>query len=135
MRDVLAVEFGPYGPERYRFEGPDVALSANEALTLGLLFHELTTNAAKYGALSCAEGCVTIRWTAEQGALDLTWSEQGGPPVLAPLRRGFGSRLIERSLQGEIGGEAAIEFHPDGLICRIRLPLRGQAEGLLALVG
>jgi len=135
LRDVLAVEFGPYGPERYRFDGPDVALSANEALTLGLLFHELTTNAAKYGALSCAEGCVRIRWTAEHGELALTWTEQGGPPVVAPLRRGFGSRLIERSLQGDIGGEAAIEFQPEGLICRIRLPLRGQAEALLALVG
>lgn len=135
LRDVLAIEFGPYGPERYEFEGPDVALSANEALTLGLLFHELTTNAAKYGALSCSEGCVSVRWTTEQGRLDLTWSERGGPVVQTPARRGFGSRLIERSLRGEIGGVAALEFHPKGLVCRISLPLRGQSGEPLALPG
>ncbi len=124
LRDVLAVEFKPYGAERYAMEGPDVALSATEALTLGLLFHELTTNAAKYGALSCADGCVRIAWTVEPGPrLSLTWREEGGPKVVAPTRRGFGSRLIERSLKGEIGGDATLDFHADGLSCRIVLPL------------
>jgi two-component sensor histidine kinase len=125
LRDVLAMEFRPYGSERYEFEGPDVALSSNEALALGLLFHELATNAAKYGALSRPEGCVRVKWTVEDARLSLTWREQGGPKVAPPTRRGFGSRLIERSLKGEIGGDASLEFHEDGLTCRIALPLKG----------
>ena len=125
LRDVLAVEFRPYGAERYAFEGPDVALSATEAVALGLLFHELATNAAKYGALSCAEGCVRVTWRVEGGRLSLTWREEGGPKVIAPTRRGFGSRLIERSLQGDIGGEASLDFREAGLTCEISLPLRG----------
>lgn len=125
LRDVLSVEFRPYGSERYEFDGPDVALSATEALTLGLLFHELATNAAKYGALLTEEGCVRIRWSVEGDTrLVLTWTEEGGPAVTPPTRRGFGSRLIERSLQGEIGGEASLDFHATGLRCRIVLPLR-----------
>jgi two-component sensor histidine kinase len=129
LRDVLAVEFRPYGAERYAFDGPDVALAAGEALTLGLLFHELATNAAKYGALSRAEGCVKVRWRVEPGpTLALTWTEQGGPPVVPPSRRGFGSRLIERSLQGEMGGQAALDFCEQGLRCEIALPLRAAAE-------
>lgn len=124
LRDILAVEFRPYGAERYEFEGPDVALSAAEALTLGLLFHELATNAAKYGALSRVDGCVRVAWTVQAGpSLSLVWVEQGGPPVVAPTRRGFGSRLIERSLQGEMGGRAALDFQTDGLRCQITLPL------------
>jgi PAS domain S-box-containing protein len=126
LRDVLAVEFQPYGVERYEFDGPDVALTATEALVLGLLFHELATNAAKYGALSCADGCVRVRWTVEPGPnLVFTWNEEGGPKVAPPTRRGFGSRLIERSLKGEIGGDAMLDFREDGLLCKITLPLRG----------
>jgi PAS domain S-box-containing protein len=128
LRDVLAVEFRPYGAERYVFDGPDVELSSNEALTLGLIFHELATNAAKYGALSRPDGCVGVRWEvrrAGRGAeLHLEWLEQNGPAVSPPTRRGFGSRLIERSLRRELHGEAAMEFRPEGLRCTVRAPLR-----------
>jgi two-component sensor histidine kinase len=123
LRDVAAVEFRPYGPERYRLDGPDVALAPAEALSLGLLFHELATNAAKYGALSAADGRVDVRWQVVDARLELTWRERGGPPVTIPTRRGFGSRLIERSLKGEMRGEAALDFAPDGLVCRVVLPL------------
>jgi two-component sensor histidine kinase len=124
------VEFRPYDAERYKLDGPDVGLAPAEALALGLLFHELATNAAKYGALSDAAGCVSVSWSlAESDAgpcLALEWVEQGGPPVTPPSRRGFGSRLIERSLKGELKGEAHLDFAPDGLRCRVELPLRGE---------
>lgn len=131
LSDVLAVELRPHGGERYVFEGPAVSLTANEALTLGLLFHELATNAAKYGALAAEGGQVRVAWTVERTEssprLVLTWIEEGGPPVKVPQRRGFGSRLIERSLQGEIGGQAVLDFRPGGLVCEIRMPLRAAA--------
>ncbi|MCR5874627.1 PAS domain-containing protein [Phenylobacterium sp. J426] len=123
LRDVLGVEFKPYGPERYRLQGPDVALSPAEALALGLLFHELATNAAKYGALSTSAGCIEVDWAVGAKSLELSWRERGGPTVAPPQRRGFGSRLIERSLKGALGGEAVLDFSPEGLVCRINLPL------------
>jgi two-component sensor histidine kinase len=128
LRDVAQLEFRPYGPERYRLDGPEVSLSPAEALSLGLLFHELATNAAKYGALSTGQGRVDVAWSVREDGgrrLALTWTETGGPPVVAPTRRGFGSRLIERSLSGELGGEAVLEFAPDGLRCHVVLPLLG----------
>jgi PAS domain S-box-containing protein len=130
LRDVLMVEFRPYGPERYKLEGPDADLSPSEALALGLLFHELATNAAKYGALSSAGGSVTVSWSlsgaADEQRLSLEWVEQDGPAVEPPSRRGFGSRLIERSLKGALKGEAHLEFAPEGLRCHVELPLRGE---------
>ncbi len=125
LHDVLGVEFRPYGPERYRLEGPDVALAPPEALALGLLFHELATNAAKYGALARPTGCIEVGWDVAEDVLELVWRERDGPPVAPPARRGFGSRLIERSLQGVLRGEASLEFAPAGLVCRITLPLSG----------
>lgn len=127
LRDVLAVEAQPHGPERYRLEGPNVILSPSETLTLGLVFHELTTNAAKYGALSSAGGRVEVTWSVDRSGaapvLDLDWVEMGGPKVEPPARQGFGSRLIERSFRGEIPGAAALSFLSDGLRCKVRLPL------------
>ncbi|MFZ5718673.1 MAG: sensor histidine kinase [Pseudomonadota bacterium] len=123
LRDVLLAELGPFGPNDYRLEGRDVDLNPSETLALGLVIHELATNAAKYGALSHPSGCVTVRWRMTGGVLRLTWRERGGPPVAPPTRRGFGSRLIERSLQGQLRGHARLEFAPEGLTCRIVLPL------------
>ncbi|MGZ6020215.1 MAG: PAS domain-containing protein [Phenylobacterium sp.] len=133
LRQVAQLEFRPYGPERYRLKGPAVALSPARALALGLLFHELATNAAKYGALGGGgRGQVEVGWRigGDAGAeeLEIDWRETGGPPVVAPTRRGFGSRLIERSLQGQLGGEATLDYAPDGVRCRIRLPLTGELE-------
>lgn len=123
LRDVLLAELGPFGPNQYELEGPDVDLTPAEALAFGLVAHELATNAAKYGALSGADGCVSVEWATQDGRLALTWRERGGPQVATPTRRGFGSRLIERSLQGQLEGSAKLEFAPGGLICRIELPL------------
>ena len=127
LRDILLAEFRPHGTERYRLEGPDLGLSPARALALGLLFHELATNAAKYGALSSPEGCVKVTWGLEDAGgedrLVITWTEEKGPKVGPPTRKGFGSRLIERSLKGELGGEATLDYRQDGLHCRVVLPL------------
>ena len=112
------------GQARFELSGPAVRLSPKTALSLSMALHELATNAIKYGALSTPEGRVRVAWNLvpDPGAarLDLTWTERGGPPVRPPTDRGFGSRLIERGLAAELSGSAAIDFHPDGVICRIR---------------
>lgn len=127
LREILRAEFRPHGTERYRLEGPELGLSPARALALGLLFHELATNAAKYGALSSPEGCVKVTWKIETEAghdrLVITWTEENGPEVVKPTRKGFGSRLIERSLKGELGGEATLDYRPDGIHCQVILPL------------
>ena len=132
LRKVAQLEFRPYGSERYHLMGPAVALSPARALALGLLFHELATNAAKYGALTRGDGRVEVVWQVrgDEGAeeLEIDWREYDGPPVVAPTRRGFGSRLIERSLQGQLGGEAKLSYAPEGVCCRIRLPLNGELD-------
>jgi two-component sensor histidine kinase len=89
-----------------------------------MVLHELGTNAVKYGALSGADGRVEIDWTAN-GSLRLRWAESGGPPVVPPARRGFGSRLIERGLRHEIGGRVTLQFAPGGVVCTIETPLGG----------
>lgn len=118
---------------RIRVNGPDVLLGAKPALSLALALHELATNAAKYGALSNAHGAIDLRWhvvhLGEQPRFCLTWTEQGGPPILSqPTRRGFGSRLIERSFAAEVGGEVRLTYAPTGLVCRLEAPLASMQE-------
>lgn len=112
------------GAARFELSGPAVRLSPKTALALSMALHELATNAIKYGALSTAAGRVRIAWDLAPGPgaerLDLTWTESGGPPVEPPAERGFGSRLIERGLAAELSGSATIDFHPDGVLCRIQ---------------
>jgi len=87
-----------------------------------MVLQELATNAVKYGALSREAGNVEIRWTSttsEERRLHLTWEERGGPPVTPPKRRGFGTRLIERSLAQDLNGRVVIAFEPTGLICTV----------------
>jgi PAS domain S-box-containing protein len=111
--------------ERNGFEvgGPTLWLAPRAALALALALHELGTNAAKYGALSCEGGRVTIGWHVEGDTLRLDWKEQGGPAVRQPGRRGFGSRLIEKGLQADLGGGARLLFERDGLRCAIEASL------------
>ncbi|WP_420478321.1 MHYT domain-containing protein [Brevundimonas sp. FT23028] len=97
LRDVFRAEFGHYNDDQVVLSGPDVWLGPENVLTLGLIAHELATNAAKYGALSLPEGRVEICWRVEADALHLQWREHDGPPVRSPERRGFGSRLITSS--------------------------------------
>jgi len=109
-------------------EGEDVTVSPRTALTLALVFHELTTNAAKYGALSAAGGRVEARWRIVRGQshgpfMWIEWREQGGPPVTVPTRQGFGSRFIEGSVAAELQGTARLHFDAEGLRCTMEIPL------------
>lgn len=135
LTDVLLIELKPHGANHYRFDGPPVTLSSQEALTFGLVFHELATNAAKYGALSSPEGCVSVRWSIDgpedERRLKLEWAEHGGPPIeAAPSRTGFGSRLIERSVRSDLGGNAELAYEPKGVVCRIDIRLFGPVGSL-----
>jgi two-component sensor histidine kinase len=123
LADVVRRVLEPYalnGPERIRMSGPDVPLPPRLAVVLSMIVHEIATNAAKYGALSNDSGTVTLNWeVVEEGGarkLRLIWTEAGGPPVVAPVQRGFGSRLIERSARDQLGGEATVDFLPRGVV-------------------
>lgn len=114
------------GSERIRIEGPPTYVTTREALNLTMVLNELATNAVKYGALSVEGGRVVIDWAVEpQGdtkQLLLTWREAGGPAVTPPTRRGLGSRLMERCIERDLGGELDPAYFPEGLVCRISIP-------------
>ena len=118
------------GPDRIRMTGPKVPLSPRLAVVLSMIVHEIATNAAKYGALSKDPGTVTLDWEiiADGNKLRLTWAESGGPPVVAPVQRGFGSRLIERSARDQLGGEATVDFLPHGVVYTITCALDQDGE-------
>jgi PAS domain S-box-containing protein len=128
LRTVAEATLEPYRTAgNLRLEGPSLPLPARSARTLGLMLHELATNAAKYGALSGGGGTVDLSWAAvaapEGPQLVLTWMEQGGPEVEPPARRGFGCLLIEESVTHGLGGKVRLEFPKEGVQCRIELPL------------
>lgn len=109
--------------ERLSLDGPDLMLPPKVAVSIAMAIHELATNAIKYGSLSGETGGVTIHWRAEGGRLRLEWKERGGPPVTAPAQRGFGSRMIERGLAAELGGEVRIHYEVDGVRCEVDAPM------------
>ena len=131
LRTVLENELAPFQEERgdrFVLEGTDLDLAPRYVLALGMTVHELTTNAAKYGALSTDAGRVAVAWTvavAEDGArrLHVTWRESGGPPVREPSKRGFGTRLITGGISRELGGAVRLDFAADGLRCSLDVPL------------
>lgn len=123
--DIVQEAFAPYRDDRDRLhaEGEAVWLPPRHALAFAMVLHELCTNAVKYGALSSPNGRIAIGWTVHEGALRLLWAESGGPVVVPPTRRGFGSRLIERGLRHEIRGRVALAFAATGVTCTIEAPL------------
>ena len=130
LREVIARVLRPYllsKPERMRMFGPQVPLSPRLAVVLSMIVHEIATNAAKYGALSNDTGTVAVDWEileeSDGRKLRLIWTEAGGPPVTAPVQRGFGSRLIERSARDQLGGEATVDFLPRGVIYTVSCAL------------
>jgi PAS domain S-box-containing protein len=128
--DVLQVRDA--NQERVTLMGPDVALQPKEALAIAMALHELCTNATKYGALSNAKGHVSVEWAWMDvpNGLRLVWRERSGPPVKPPTRRGFGSRLVERTVEQDLDGEIAMDFREDGLICSMEAHLPRLAGGL-----
>lgn len=130
LDDVATGALDPFGGRnsgRFVVSGPRVRLEPRAALALALGLHELCTNALKYGALSAEQGYVVVYWEITRDAeplLRLTWVEHGGPPVAVPARRGFGTRLVERSLAQDLGGTARIDFgDPEGIRCLIEVRL------------
>lgn len=113
--------------ERLRLDGPAVRIGPQAAMTLTLTFHELATNAIKYGALSNGVGVVELSWkilgSGDQAELWLQWAERGGPPVTPPERRGFGSRLICTAAGRSMGGHAELEFPTSGVIWTLVVPI------------
>ena len=118
---------GDGGGARVSVDGPEARLPPKTALTLALVFEELATNAAKYGALSTPAGKIRLSWTiasTDRGErMRILWTEAGGPLVTPPVRKGFGSRLIEGGLAQELGGEVRLDYALSGVVCRIDIPV------------
>ena len=132
LKNILSAELGPYDVSRIHMEGPDTSLPPKLALTMALLFHELATNAAKYGALSNCAGHLSVDWSISHAQqLRLKWRESGGPTVSAPSRRGFGTRLLSGALD-QCDGKLELLFEPTGLVCTISLNLSEEVPHLFA---
>ena len=149
LSDVVRETLAPHdrgaggggGPgSRIAASGPEVRLVPGAAVALHMAFHELAANAAKHGALAAQDGRVEVAWSVERaaaaparegegGVLEIRWRECGGPPLSGPpARRGFGSRLVERGLSRQLGGETRLDFLPGGLEVSLRLPLSARVE-------
>ncbi|WP_061930800.1 HWE histidine kinase domain-containing protein [Aureimonas sp. AU22] len=126
LRDIVRTEISAYiggKAGRVALSGPDIFVEAVTFSTLALVFHELVTNSAKYGALSDSSGSVEVNWWLDDNdACRIEWIESGGPPVAAPQRRGFGSTIIERSIPHDLSGEARIDYHLSGVRAHFTLP-------------
>jgi PAS domain S-box-containing protein len=124
---LIEAVLDPYrqsGQNRIVIEGPGVSVGSNTTTSLALVLHELATNAAKYGCLSCAEGELTIRWTVQDDTADLIWTESGGPAIESPPAfEGFGTQLSQRSIAGQLGGTLEREWRREGLRVHMTLPL------------
>ncbi len=118
--------------ERFNVEGCNLRLPPKAALALGIFFHELATNAFKYGAFSNGSGTVSVSWKIESSQsgkrLLLHWREKDGPEVTPPTRKGFGSQVIERGLAHELQGEVHVDYPHTGLVCTINIPVPHVAE-------
>lgn len=127
LSTIASQELAPYAEDdkaRVHIDGPQILLEPEAAQTIAITLHELATNAAKYGALSAADGRLALTWSdGPNGQLHLRWTETGGPLVQKPTRQGFGSRIIERSI-AQLKGRTRFEWHPKGLVCEITLPTR-----------
>lgn len=135
LSDLIADELLPYiVPEQNNvtLAGQPVMLNPRCALSISLAFHELATNAAKYGSLSSSQGRVEVSWQVRpgDGVLEIEWNEAGGPPVIPPRRIGFGRMLLEQALGQEIGSTVTMEFPAEGLKCTISIP-RSEYDTLL----
>ncbi len=128
IREVLRAELAPFfeaDQARIALDGPDLVIAPNDALSLGLLFHELVTNAAKYGALSNGSGTLSLIWSlAGADQILFEWREAGGPPVSAERKRGFGSELIEKVISRELHSDIKLDFSTTGVSCTFMVPRR-----------
>jgi two-component sensor histidine kinase len=124
---LLKTIFGPYSdkgrPERIKIGGPPVEIAGRELTSIALLFHELATNAAKYGALSVPKGRLSVRWTLNPSDIDIIWEERDGPTIeVPPVSVGFGTKLSEATITGQLGGKVTRQWFREGLILRMTIP-------------
>ena len=126
LRDIVRRALEPYKAGNVEFDGPRVMLTAEAAQAMAMVLHELTTNAAKHGALSHRGGRVQLRWwwlrNGSSGRLAIKWQEMGGPAVPAPHRTGYGTSVIRELVPFELDGKVELDFAPDGVRCRIEIP-------------
>ncbi len=127
LEETVRLALSPYPPDRIAVTGPPVALSPPAASTLVLVFHELATNAAKYGALGEEDGRVDVAWRVEgaggpEARLSLQWRETAGRPIAPPARQGFGTQLVTESIASALGGTAALDYPPSGLLATFTIP-------------
>ncbi len=121
--ELVRAESETFGDNRLTAEGPEVSLAAEQAIAIGMVVHELATNAAKYGALSTDVGHVAVTWKLEDGRVSLRWGESGGPRVAPPAEDGFGLVLIRGQATSQLGGEIDAQFAPDGVVIDLSFPL------------
>jgi two-component sensor histidine kinase/CheY-like chemotaxis protein len=123
--------FGDLLGKRISFEGPTIRISAAAAQSIGLVVHELSTNAVKYGALSGEDGRIEITWEIDSCAeptLSICWKERDGPAVVAPTHRGFGTTVVTRMVEMSLDGKARLDYSSTGLIWRLACPLKNVLE-------
>lgn len=127
LASLARQELAPYlehNRPRARIEGPHVPLDPRLAQAIAIILHELTTNAAKYGALSVVDGRVAIAWLRRpDGQLRLTWTETDGPVITPPSRQGFGTHVMETLIRLDLGGELRFDWRPEGLVCHIEFQI------------
>ncbi len=126
LEDVVRMAVAPFDEPvgaHFTIHGPGVRLKASNALGLAMALQELGANAARHGALGAEDGRVEVSWSLANDTVEFIWAEKGGPEVTAPLRRGFGSRLIQEGLSRELQGEVRMDFLPEGLRCVLTFPL------------
>jgi len=124
LRKIVEEELSPYrsGEQRAAIDGPTLLLAPDQAQAIAMALHELVTNAVKYGALSVPGGRLRVEWRLNPGRqLALRWIESGGPPVKPPERQGFGTRVMERMICGQLNGEVDFDWRPEGMICEISI--------------
>ena len=119
LEDVVTRALDAFAQGQVKVSGAPLNVSPRHALTLSMALHELATNATKYGALSCSDGHVDVQWSVQEGTLQLNWVESGGPAVVRPDRKGFGSRLLEELIVHDLGGRSQLTYDPSGVRCSI----------------
>jgi two-component sensor histidine kinase len=127
LKELAATQLEPFAvdhPGRLELVGPDLYVAPATAQSLGLVLHEMATNAAKYGAWSTEHGKVRLDWSEDATGLTIVWSEHDGPAAKAPSRSGFGSSLIEMMIERSLGGTVQRDYQPEGLVATFKLPVR-----------
>ena len=126
LADIVRRELAPYATDNAEIDGPGVTLMPEAAQAVGMVLHELATNAAKYGAFSKPGGRLLLRWwwlqNGSSGQLAIGWQEVGGPPVQLPSHPSYGTSVVRELIPFELGGSADLDFAPHGLRCRLEIP-------------